>query len=192
MSTVIKRIVEEDRSKLTIDVGKSNWKEAVVYTLSYSEKNSKQLIEELGDELHKKKDINSAIICYLISEQVEKVAQLWKLRVEASIRKHPDCKEQVLNNFLQKVTYLRMATGSQAVVDDISDLVADFCEILAEQGEPALAMKYLQLHHYSSDKATVLAHRIYHSVGPNNFDSSVYAPQSPHPNLRLPRPQRQR
>ena len=132
VSTVLKRIVEEDRSKLTLDVGKSNWKEAVVYTLSYSEKNSKQLIEELGDELHKKKDINSAIICYLISEQIDKVAQLWKLRVEASIRKHPDCKEQVLNNFLQKVTYLRMATGSQAVVDDISDLVADFCEILAE------------------------------------------------------------
>ena len=45
VSTVIKRIIDEDRSKLTLEVGKSNWKEAVAYTLSYQKKEAKALIE---------------------------------------------------------------------------------------------------------------------------------------------------
>jgi hypothetical protein len=48
-----------------------NWKESLAYVLSYIEDGSQEmnaLVQELGDELlNKKKDINSAIACYMIA-----------------------------------------------------------------------------------------------------------------------------
>lgn len=40
----------------------------------------KTLVHELADELLKKKDINSAIACYMISQSIEIVTDLWKKR----------------------------------------------------------------------------------------------------------------
>ena len=48
----------------------------------------KNLVHELADELlNKKKDINSAIICYMISESMETVVDLWKKRSLFCIKK---------------------------------------------------------------------------------------------------------
>jgi len=47
----------------------SNWKELIAYLISYVEGDElKGLVHELAEELlNKKKDINSAIVCYMIS-----------------------------------------------------------------------------------------------------------------------------
>ena len=157
-------------------MAKQNWREGVLYALSYCQKKARELISEMADTLHKKKDHNAAAICYMLSHQVEKVAEIWRSRTESAIKKHPESRDLLLFNFLKKVTYLRIATGDQSKVDSISDMIAQVCEIIASEGEPALAMKYLQTHHYSSQSAMELAHRIYNSVGAGQFDASIRPP----------------
>ncbi len=60
----------------------SNWKELIAYLLSYIEGDELNgLVHELAEELlNKKKDINSAIACYMISQSIETVVDLWKKR----------------------------------------------------------------------------------------------------------------
>jgi hypothetical protein len=68
-----------------------NWKESLAYILSYEEDESLELnnlVQELGDELlNKKKDINSAIACYMISKNLETVVDLWKKRAYYFMKK---------------------------------------------------------------------------------------------------------
>ena len=48
----------------------------------------KKVSKELGDQLLKqKKDINSAIVCYIISADLDIVVDLWKKRALFQIRK---------------------------------------------------------------------------------------------------------
>lgn len=48
----------------------------------------KGLVHELAEELlTKKKDINSAIICYMIAQSIETVVDLWKKRAHFYIKK---------------------------------------------------------------------------------------------------------
>ena len=70
MSQVIKKIIDEDHESLIIETAHKNWKEALAYCLSYSGKKVVEMTEKLGDELQKKKDFNSAIICFILSKNI--------------------------------------------------------------------------------------------------------------------------
>lgn len=85
VQTVIKRIVDEEEEQLVLESSNKNWKEALAYCLSYSKDNVEKLTEQLGDELQKKKDFNSAIVCFILAKKIHKVAFLWKQRVEHMI-----------------------------------------------------------------------------------------------------------
>lgn len=69
----LRSIVQDDFKELisqqALHHKHANWKESLAYFLSYLEgPDMKTLVHELADELlNKKKDINSAIICYMIS-----------------------------------------------------------------------------------------------------------------------------
>lgn len=106
VQTVLKRIVDEDEEQLVLESANKNWKEALAYCLSYSKENVDKLTEKLGDELQKKKDFNSAIVCFILSKNIQKVAHLWKQRADFLISKKPEIKEAVLLNFLEKFSYL--------------------------------------------------------------------------------------
>jgi len=70
VQTVLKRIVDEDEEQLVLESANKNWKEALAYCLSYSKENVDKLTEKLGDELQKKKDFNSAIVCFILSKNI--------------------------------------------------------------------------------------------------------------------------
>jgi len=58
------------------------------------------LVHELADELlNKKKDINSAIACYMISQSLEIVIDLWKKRAFFYIKKGEDRNEALFHLF---------------------------------------------------------------------------------------------
>lgn len=66
-----------------------NWKETLAYVIAYEDDDKlKQVAKELGDQLLKvKKDINSAITCYILSNELEIVTDLWKKRALYQMRK---------------------------------------------------------------------------------------------------------
>jgi len=68
-----------------------SWKEAIAYMIAFQNQNPEKLKEvakNLGDQFLKaKKDINSAIICYMIAMEQETVIDLWMKRALFQIRK---------------------------------------------------------------------------------------------------------
>jgi len=65
---VIKKLVDEEEEELVNDMSHKNWKEALAYCLSYAEPTKiEEWANKLGDELEKKKDHNSAIICFIVA-----------------------------------------------------------------------------------------------------------------------------
>jgi hypothetical protein len=66
-----------------------SWKETLAYIIAYEdEEKLKDVAKQLGDQLlNLKKDINSAIICYILAQELELVVDLWKKRALYQIRK---------------------------------------------------------------------------------------------------------
>jgi hypothetical protein len=56
--------VNKETEEMIMDLAQTNWKEALAYTLSFSQKSKfKELVERIAEQLYqKKRDINSAII----------------------------------------------------------------------------------------------------------------------------------
>lgn len=66
-----------------------NWKETLAYIIAYEDDEQLRIVaKSLGDQLLKqKKDINSAIVCYILSRELNTVVDLWKKRALFQIRK---------------------------------------------------------------------------------------------------------
>lgn len=61
----------------------------MAYVIAYEDEDKlRSVAKDLGDKLLKQnKDINSAIICYIISKELSIVTDLWKKRALYQIRK---------------------------------------------------------------------------------------------------------
>jgi hypothetical protein len=78
----------------------------------------KSLVTELGDELlNKRKDINSAIICYLIAQSMETVIDLWKKRTLFMIKKGLDRNQALFHLFEKCILYKTVCKNLQIILD---------------------------------------------------------------------------
>ena len=66
-----------------------SWKETLAYIIAYEDEDKlKEVAKKLGDQLlNLKKDVNSAIICFILAQELELVVDLWKKRALYQIRK---------------------------------------------------------------------------------------------------------
>jgi hypothetical protein len=105
VKVILRSIVQEEFKELvTLAGGKTaNWKESLAYILSYvleDDQELNSLVQELADELlNKKKDINSAIACYMIAFSVETVVDLWRKRALFFMKKGVDRNESLFQLF---------------------------------------------------------------------------------------------
>lgn len=94
---IIQAISTDDFTSVIESVTQSNinkqpvcsWKEILAYVIAYEDEDKlRSVAKDLGDKLLKQnKDINSAIICYIISKELSIVTDLWKKRALYQIRK---------------------------------------------------------------------------------------------------------
>ena len=72
-----------------IDSSACSWKETLAYMIAYeSDTKIREVAKDLGDNLlQHKKDINSAIVCYILANEMDLVTDLWKKRALYQIRK---------------------------------------------------------------------------------------------------------
>jgi hypothetical protein len=122
----------------------------------------KQVAKELGDQLLKvKKDINSAITCYILSNELEIVTDLWKKRALYQMRKQGADKFESLFHLFQKTILMRHAIKQSTSSDDIDLMLADFGEFLSSEQMNFLAMKYLQMTSNSNERVQNLKNRLF-------------------------------
>lgn len=105
------------------------------------------LVHELADELlNKKRDLNSAIACYMIGSSYETVVDLWKKRTLYYIKKGNERNESLFQLF-EKVILFNLATKGNAkqMSVDVDLILSDAAEFLVSEDMRALAYKYLEI-----------------------------------------------
>ena len=139
----LRSIVNDDFSELVPAL--KNWKEALAYLLAYVEepRERQTQVHELAEELlTKRKDINSAIACYLLAEADETVVDLWKKRVLYLMKKGHD-RTECLFHLFEKCVLLRAVTKRAAPLRDFDLALTDVAEFLAGEDMSDLALKFL-------------------------------------------------
>lgn len=164
VNTVIKGIVDGKVEDLVLDIAQGNWREALAYTLSFTPKAQIQdLLEKIAEQvLQKKRDVNSAIICYMISRNIEKLSDLWKVRADAIIKKNPNHKYAIYCNYAEKITFYRMATGITDNTEHCDKVIGELAEYLANEGLFEIAQRYLDLNGCKSEQADRVRERAYY------------------------------
>lgn len=110
-----------------------NWKETLAYVIAYQDDAKlKEVAKRLGDQLFEAKtDINSAIVCYILSNEMDIVTDLWKKRALYQIRKLGINKYEALFLLFQKTIILKAACKQPNTTNEDMDLIlADFAEYL--------------------------------------------------------------
>jgi len=188
VSTIIKSIVDDDIEDLVMDLAQSNWKEAIAYTLSYTPKSGiKGLVEKIAEHLlHKRRDVNSAIICYMISTNIQKLAELWKMRADTIIKKNPQHKYAILCNFAEKITFYRLATGITDNSPNCDDLISEFAEYLSNEGLFEISLRYLSLNGCRSSESARVTEKVYYH-NERLFGNEFERPKYNHKSHQLPR-----
>jgi len=123
----------------------------------------KVLSKELGDELlNKRKDINSAIICYLMSQQMEVVIDLWKKRALFMMKKGID-RNQALFLLFEKCILYKTVCKNLKIIVDFDLIMTDIAEYMASEELTTLALKYLELSNPKQPNVAIIKERIYNS-----------------------------
>lgn len=119
----------------------------MAYVIAYQDHTKlKEVAKLLGDQLFESKtDINSAIVCYILSNEMDIVVDLWKKRALFQIRKLGINKYEALFLLFQKTIILRAACKQPNATNEDMDLImADFAEYLNVESMSFTAMKHMQ------------------------------------------------
>jgi hypothetical protein len=136
----------------------------------------KSLVTELGDELlNKRKDINSAIICYLIAQSMETVIDLWKKRTLFMIKKGLDRNQALFHLFEKCILYKTVCKNLQIILD-LDLIIADIAELMAHEELTGLALKYLELSNPKQANVALIKERIYNSDSTRMVNKSFVKP----------------
>lgn len=157
-----------------------NWKETLAYVIAYQEDAKlKEVAKRLGDQLFEAKtDINSAIVCYILSNEMDIVTDLWKKRALYQIRKLGINKYEALFLLFQKTIILRAACKQPSATNEDMDLIlADFAEYLNVEEMSFTAMKHMQQAQNVSPEVAAVKYRIYASS--IEVQQSFHAPPVP-------------
>jgi len=149
-------------------LGHCTWRESLAYVLAYhNEGKLKEVAKSLADQLLKNKtDINSAIVCYILANELDMVTDLWKKRALYHIRKVGVSKNEALFVLYQKSFLLMKAFGNVQPNGNIDLFLAEFAEFLNAEGEPSLALKVLQSASNGRVEVLSLHQRLVQQLGP--------------------------
>jgi len=166
---VLNSIVNKDLPELISEralTGKiTNWKESLAYVLSFGTRREREeLAKALGEELlTKKKDINSAIICYMMAFDLGTVIDLWKKRALFLIKNKGQDRNECLFQLFEKIIIYKTVTKQTDRLTDLDLVFADFAEYMAHEDLKFLSMKYTELCNLKQQNIAMVRDRIYHS-----------------------------
>lgn len=105
---------------------------------------------------------NYAIVCYIISQSLETIEDLWKKRTLAFIKKGMDRNEALFMLF-EKSILLKTVCKSSKVLNDFDLILSDMGEYLANEDTIGLALKYLELANPKQANVAMIKDRIFNS-----------------------------
>ena len=122
----------------------------------------------------------------MISQNIEKLSELWKLRADAVIKKNPQHKFIVYSNYAEKITFYRIATGINQNTDQWDTVIGELAEILIQEGLFEIAYRYLDLNGWWSEKWNRIRERVFYN-NERKYGNEFERPKFRHNVHQLPR-----
>lgn len=123
----------------------------------------KGLVQELGDELFKKKDINAAITCFMVAQSIDIVVDLWKKRYVFFHSKKNMDRNEALFQLFQKVILFKTVCRQTASIVDQDLVISDMAELMTSEDLRHLSMKYLDLANPKQANVALTKDRVFNS-----------------------------
>ena len=93
--------------------------------------------------MDKKRDINSALQCYIVAGNYPKACELWRKRLihETNLRKED--KYDLMRVFVEKALVLKNVLRDKSINEDFDAVMAEFASLLAHDGHKWLALHFM-------------------------------------------------
>ena len=122
IKVVVQGICDQDLTTITkieslspqvVNQGPPNpvtWKESLAYIYAFKGQDERNaMIKEMGDNLLKLREVSAAIVCYILSQSVFEVLDLWKRRALHNMANKEVTREQCLSDLLSKFVLFKYA-----------------------------------------------------------------------------------
>ena len=118
----------ESLSPQVVNQGPPNpvtWKASLAYIYAFKDQAERNaMIKEMGDNLLKMREVSAAIVCYILSQSVFEVLDLWKRRALHTMQNKEVTREQSLGDLLSKFVLFKHALetcGNRTALDGNDD-----------------------------------------------------------------------
>lgn len=123
----------------------------------------------MGDVLVEQRDISAAIVCFILSHNIDKVLNIWKGRAIYHIQRKEMTREVALSDLLQKFMLTKLALEASNNKGANIESNDDFNHILYEVGNyltsdeqsALLYIKYLSMSNRATIEVASLRERVY-------------------------------
>ena len=121
------------------------WKEYLFYVNTYSVNNQafKDFANKLGDKLSSNPDIYLSLVCYVLSEQYDKIINMIYNLYNKEVDKTGD-KNELLQNLFEQTQLVNKIINSQGNTNEIfNKIIYNYCLLLVQEGLNIEASRYL-------------------------------------------------
>ena len=121
------------------------WKEYLFYVNTYSQNNQafKDFADKLGDKLSSNPDIYLSLICYVLSEQYDKIINTIYTIYNKEIDKTNDKNELLQNLFEQAQLVNKIINANGNSHEIFNKIIYNYCLLLVQEGLNVEASRYL-------------------------------------------------
>ena len=140
------------------------WKEYLFYVNTYSENPQafKEFADKLGDKLSSNPDVYLSLVCYILSEEYDKIINMIYNLYNKEIDKTND-KNELLQSLFEQVQLVNKIINVNGNSNEIfNKIIYDYCLLLVQEGLNVEASKYLiNIKNSGDEKIQDLYERLY-------------------------------
>ena len=169
---LLQNIIDSNLQDLAEHADLSSWKQILVALCTFAKTDEEfaGLCETLGRRLERENEVEDAKVCYMAGKKLDRVVNIWI--AEAETHKMEELKNaegdsafsihaRALQGFVEKVTVFQQSKGATSGdLQPLYDKYAEFVEIVASQGNLAVAQKYIDLLPGENDAVKSIKNRL--------------------------------
>lgn len=163
VTNILNNLYADKLESFVIDSNLDKWKETLATICSFGKDKFTHLSEILAQRLENEKSHLSALICYILSQNVDKVVSIW-------LNEHLSEDNDSLLDLMEKIAIFQSKKQIQKLPNELIEKYSSFASILASQGLFNISLKYLNMVHSSKSNVDPqsefnhLRYRVYHAV----------------------------
>jgi len=164
IKNVFKNIIEKQNKEIAKGYNLENWKEVAALSISKKPEEFQEIMNILGMRLlEEKNNQDEAILCFLLSRNIEKLIEIFKKKIDALPTQSSQRKSTVINYTQKFIVLLQVLNVVIRNNEDFDKILEEFALIALEYEMDILAYKVLLFAGEKNFRIMELKDLIYHS-----------------------------